>query len=159
MSAGSVPLLPNAPLPPGAFTPIADPILKFFLLADVTLVLPGDHSQVVSKISQLATRADHFYVSFNVHICDYKVLFGGNRPHQKSFSLIECRTFLEAITCVHSSKTQQSLLVIGTELGCIYTWDVKRAPGVQYMFPHGTLSQVNSPEAGVSCVVVGQVAS
>ena len=81
------PLIPTAPIPPQV-----NPILKFTLLSQVVIQAYGGAGEegggdsqeegVVSDISQLATFADHFYVSYSSNINTYRIIFGGNRNYQ-----------------------------------------------------------------------------
>ena len=127
---------------PGQFPAVpSDPVLKFSLLSEV-VVGHKDNGSILADISQLATRADHFYISYGVNVHDYKVLFGGNRSYQESSIVIERHAFPVLVSCLHCSKLQPSLLVIGTESGSIYMWDLRRAP-------HGLPLQIHITEVSV----------
>ena len=108
-------------LPPSAIT---DPVLRFKLLSEV--VMRDGNGSIVADISHLTVRADHFYSCFASTVRDYKVLFGGDRRCSDSHTLTAERTFSHCVSCIHSSKLLPSLLVIGTEDGSIFTWDLKR---------------------------------
>ncbi len=69
----NLPLLQAAPMP----MPV-NPVLKFSLLSQVTLQ-SYDGNSVITDVSQLATYADHFFVSYDIYINTYKIVFGGNR--------------------------------------------------------------------------------
>lgn len=91
--------LPGGPHLPGSNLPLiqtpipmrVNPILKFALLSQVTphghvpgTGLPGEDNLQVTDVSQLATFADHFFVSYNSNLDTYRIIFGGNRSHQVS---------------------------------------------------------------------------
>ena len=134
---GNVPLLPTVPFP--STLPVPDPVLKFSLLSEVAISQDDQEGLPVADISQLATRADHFYISFGPVVRDYKILFGGNRPYQESSVLVERTNFRFNVSCLHCSRQQPSLLVIGTEMGNVFMWDLKK--GV-----HGIVTLVHSAE-------------
>ena len=89
MPASNLPLIQPAPIPPQI-----NPILKFTLLSQVVLQgfkegeggegggEPGE--DIITDISQLATFADHFFVSYGSNINTYRIIFGGNRNYQVS---------------------------------------------------------------------------
>ena len=136
------PTQPNFPLMPGmSFPTPTNPILKFNLLSEVRIF--NERGGAHTDISQLATRADHFFVSFGQTVHDYKILFGGNRPYQDSSMHVDTKMLGERVTCLHSSRQQHSLLVVGTEAGTVYTWDVRK--GAQ-----GVLTLVHQAEVGWS---------
>lgn len=124
------PLLPSMrpPLP----VPI-DPTLHFNLLSEVVVMSDGPEGGPVRNISQLTTRADHFYIAYENKVRDYKILFSGQRTHQDSWILQDTFSFLHRVTCLHSSRQQQFLLLVGTETGSVYTCALRR--GNQYGQP------------------------
>ena len=104
-----------------------NPILKFNLLSEVVIKQQVDNQEiVVANITKMITRADHFYVTYGQLIHDYKILFGGNRSFHESSVLIERKVIAEAVSCLHFSKQQPTLMIIGTVFGSIYTWDVRK---------------------------------
>ena len=115
---------------PGQYTglqPQINPILRFNLLSEVTIKQPVENQEmVVANITKMITRADHFYVAYGQTINDYKILFGGNRSFQDSSVLVERKIIAEIVSCLHFSKQQPTLMIIGTVIGSIYTWDVRR---------------------------------
>lgn len=123
--------------------PQVNPILRFNLLSEVTVKQQVDNQEmVVTNITKMITRADHIYVAYGQLIHDYKILFGGNRSFQESSVLCERKVISEPISCLHFSKQQSSLMVIGTVVGSIYTWDVRKgAPG-------GVITSAHKPEVG-----------
>ena len=123
--------------------PQINPILRFHLLSEVTVKQQVDNQEmVVTNITKMITRADHIYVACGQLIHDYKILFGGNRSFQESSVLCERKVISETISCLHFSKQQSSLMVIGTVVGSIYTWDVRKgAPG-------GVVTSAHKPEVG-----------
>ena len=124
----NLPLLPSVrpPLP----VPI-DPMLRFTLLAEVIVQSDGlERSVPIRNISQLTTRADHFFVSFDNKVQDYKILFSGNHTCQESWTLQDTFTFTHKVTCIHSSRQQQFLLLVGTEAGFVYACSLRK--GNQY---------------------------
>ena len=135
---GNVPLLPTVPFPT-TLPVLPDPVLKFSLLSEVAITHDDQEGLPLADISQLATRADHFYISFGPVVRDYKILFGGNRPYQDSSVLVETTNFRFNVSCLHCSRQQPSLLVIGTEAGNVYVWDLKK--GI-----HGIVTLVHSAE-------------
>ena len=110
-----------------------NPVLRFDLLTDLKI---RDNNYTVSNITQLASRADHFYVSYNSQVLDYKILFGSNRPSNDRCYLTEKRSLYDNVSCVHCSHQQQALLVIGTEMGNVSMWDLRRGVG------HGNVTEV-----------------
>jgi len=135
---GNVPLLPSVPFPATIPVP-ADPVLKFSLLSEVIIRQDGHEGLPVADISQLAARADHFYISSSSFVRDYKILFGGNRSYQNSSVLMEKANFSYNVTCLHCSGQQPSLLVVGTELGNVFIWDLKKGY-------HGVVTPVHIAE-------------
>ncbi len=85
MPAANLPLIQTTPIPPQI-----NPILKFTLLSQVVLQGyregEGDGEEqgesMITDISQLATFADHFFVSYSSNINTYRIIFGGNRNYQ-----------------------------------------------------------------------------
>ena len=118
-------LRPQLPVP----VPI-DPTLRFGLLSEVVVMSEGPDGGPVQNISQLTTRADHFYVSFGNKVRDYKILFSGQRTHQESWTLHDTFSFTHRVTCLHSSRQHQFLLLVGTEAGLVYSCMLRR--GNQY---------------------------
>ena len=118
-----------------------NPILRFNLLSEVTVRQQVDNQEVVvANITKMITRADHIYVAYGQLIHDYKILFGGNRSFQESSVLCERKVISETVSCLHFSKQQPSLMIIGTVVGSIYTWDVRKgAPG-------GVVTSAHKPE-------------
>ena len=141
---GNVPLLPSVPFPATIPVP-ADPVLKFSLLSEVIIRQDGHEGLPVADISQLAARADHFYISSSSFVRDYKILFGGNRSYQNSSVLMEKANFSYNVTCLHCSGQQPSLLVVGTELGNVFIWDLKKGY-------HGVVTPVHIAEVRCSTV-------
>lgn len=120
--------------PDGQFPPVQqpipmqhNPILRFELLTDLRII--DENRFPVVNISQQASRADQLYISFGHHVHNYKILFGGNRPCTQSFYLVDDRNLSEIVSCVHCSRIQLGLLVIGTETGSISIWELKRGSG------------------------------
>lgn len=89
----NLPLLQPTPFIP----PVANPILSFELLSQVAppILPPTDvgkeGASAAMGISQLATFADHFFVSRNSTISTYKIIFGGggNRSFQVRVALLD----------------------------------------------------------------------
>ena len=106
---------------------VPNPVLRFELLTDLRIV--DENRFPVVKISQQASRADQLYISFGHHVHNYKILFGGNRPCTQSFYLVDERNLSEIVSCVHCSRLQLGLLLIGTETGSISIWELKRGSG------------------------------
>ena len=98
---------------------ISDPVLRFKLLSE--LAISGN-----VQLSQLAVRADHFYLSLDQSLCDYRILFGGGRTYSDSTCLIVEQGFSHRVTCLHSSKSQSLLVLVGLENGAIYSWDPRK---------------------------------
>ena len=81
----NLPLIQTTPIPPQV-----NPILRFTLLSQVVLQGydgggggDGEADEgVITDISQLATFADHFFVSYRSNINTYRIIFGGNRNYQ-----------------------------------------------------------------------------
>jgi hypothetical protein len=123
-------LLPSIrpPLP----SPI-DPKLHFTLLSEVVVMSDGPEAGPVRNISQLTARADHFYIAHGNKVRDYKILFSGQRTHQESWMLQDTFSFSHSVTCLHTSRQQQYLLLVGTEAGSVYTCSLRR--GNQYSQP------------------------
>ena len=125
---GGMPLLPGGPFAAGFPQVPTDPVLKFTFLSEV-LVKTGDDGQtIVTKISNLTTRADHFYVSYGAVVHNYKILFGAGRYYQEGSVLTEKHVFPKTVSCLHCSKLQPLLVVVGTETGGVYMWDLRRGP-------------------------------
>lgn len=101
-----------------------DPVLRFKLLSEVTV--RDSSNTVVTSLSHLTVRADHFYLSFKNIVRDYKVLFGGERHYSDSHVLTAEQQFQKNVTCLHSSKLTPSLVIVGMKDGSIFTWDLKR---------------------------------
>ena len=113
------PLLPTL-RPPLTSIPM-EPMLRFVLLAEV-MVQPDELDSALSRnISQLTSRADHFYVGFEDQVRDYKILFSGQHSYQESWTLQDRFAFLHKVTCLHCSRQQPYLLVVGTEAGQVFT--------------------------------------
>lgn len=72
----NLPLLPSSPMP---MPP--NPLLKFVLLSQVVMQ-SYEGVGPVQAVSQLATYADHFFVSHNSLLVTYRIIFGGNRNCQ-----------------------------------------------------------------------------
>lgn len=108
--------------------PQVNPILKFNLLSEVVVKqqIDGGQEMLIKNITDMVTRADHFYIAYGQVIHDYKILFGGNRSFQESSLLVEKKLIAETISCLHFSKQQPSMVVIGTAFGSIYTWDIRK---------------------------------
>ena len=76
----------GSPRNPGSNLPLpipmpTNPLLKFVVLSQVILQsYEGVGS--VQTMSQLATYADHFFVSYNSLLITYRIIFGGNRNYQ-----------------------------------------------------------------------------
>ena len=126
---GGYPFFHTAQYP--SLQPQVNPILKFNLLSEVVIKQQVENKEmIVTNITKMVTRADHFYVAYGQLIHDYKILFGGNRPFQESSVLIERKVISEAVSCLHLSKQQPTLMIIGTVFGSVYTWDIRKgAPG------------------------------
>ena len=121
--------------------PQVNPILKFNLLSEVTIKQQVENQEmVVTNIAKMITRADHFYVAYGQLIHDYKILFGGNRSFQESAVLIERKVISAAVSCLHFSKHQPTLMIIGTVFGSIYTWDVRKGAA------GGVVTSAHTPE-------------
>lgn len=125
----------NFPLLPSIRPPLTiptDPRLRFTLLSEVDVHSDSSEGGTpVQNISQLATRADHFYISFNSLVRDYKILFSGHQSCQQSWSLQDTFTFTHRVTCIHTSRQQQYLLLVGTEAGTVYSCSLRRG-NMQY---------------------------
>lgn len=121
--------------------PQVNPILRFNLLSEVTVKQQVDNQEmIVTNITRMISRADHIYVAYGQLIHDYKILFGGNRSFQESSVLCERKMISETVSCLHFSKQQPTLMIIGTTVGSIYTWDVRKgAPG-------GVITSAHKPE-------------
>ena len=132
---------------PYQFPVPTDLVLKFNLLSEAAVRDEMDPAKP-AQISRLVTRADHFFVSFGSSVHDYKILFGGRHSFQESATLVEKSAFQYIVTCLHCSRNQPSLLIIGTETGNVYTWDLRRGM-------HGSLLQVHAGEVSWLCVVCG----
>ena len=82
-NAGSnLAMLPASPIPMPS-----NPHLNFFLLSRVILQ-SGEGVGPVQAVSQLATYADQFFVTFESLLVTYKIIFGGNRNCQVSILCI-----------------------------------------------------------------------
>ena len=103
---------------------IPDPVLRFRLLSEV--MIKDSTDSLIADISCLSVRTDHVYVSYAQVLRDYKVLFGGDRPFNENYFLTAEQSFTNNVTCVHNSKIQPSLVVIGTDKEGVITWDLKR---------------------------------
>ena len=99
---------------------ISDPVLRFKLLSELSL------SDENIESSQLAVRADHFYLSLDQGLRDYRILFGGGRTYNDSTCLMVEQSFSQKVTCLHSSKSQSLLVLVGLENGAIYCWDPRK---------------------------------
>ena len=139
------PLLPSIRPPLPVAIPV-DPTLRFGLLSEVIVTSDGPDGGPVRNISQLATRADHFYVSYENKVRDYKILFSGQRTHQESWTLHDTFSFTHRVTCLHSSRQHQYLLLVGTEAGAVYSCSLRR--GNQYGQP-SLISHVCSVEVSI----------
>ena len=129
--------------------PQVNPILKFNLLSEVTIKQQVDNQEmVVTNITKMITRADHIYVAYGQLIHDYKILFGGNRSFQESSALTERKMISETVSCLHFSKQQPTLMIIGTVVGSIYTWDVRKGVG------GGVVTSAHKPEVGYPTLFV-----
>lgn len=135
-----VPFIPPTLCTPS--TPLPDVALTFALLSEV--VVRGTQGDVINELSNLAVFADHFYLSFGTTVQAYKVLFGGNRSYQDTSVVQEHCILKRKVTCLHCSRPMPSLLVIGTEAGGVYTWDMKRGPRI--------LTALHEPEE-IGCAV------
>lgn len=102
---------------------IPDPVLRFRLLSEG--IVKDSTDSLVSDISSLCVRADHFFVTFRKSLCDYRVQFGSDKPHD-NHHLTNEQVFGSDISCTHVSKVTPSLLVVGTDEGRVYTFDAKR---------------------------------
>ena len=123
-AGGGYPFYPHT----GQYQTLLNPILKFNLLSEVVIrqQLDSATEMVMENITKMITRADHFYVAYGQTINDYKILFGGNRSFQESSVLVERKVIAETVSCLHFSKQQPTLMVIGTMFGSIYTWDIRK---------------------------------
>ena len=104
---------------------ISDPVLRFRLLSEVTIRDSTSECAVTSS-SCLAVRADHFYLSLGQVIRDYRILFGGERHYSDSCCLTVEHKFQAKVTCLHSSKLQSSVVIVGLENGSIFCWDPRK---------------------------------
>ena len=124
----------NLPLLPSVRPPLSipiDPRLHFTLLAEVVVQSDNPECSVpIRNISQLTTRADHFFISFENKVQDYKILFSGSHSCKESWVLQDTFSFTHKVTCVHSSRQQQFLLLVGTDAGFVYACSLRR--GNQY---------------------------
>ncbi len=111
---------------------IPDPVLRFRLLSEGMVRDATD--SLVADISSLCVRADHFFVTFQKYLRDYQVLFGSDKPHDNHLFMTE-QLFNNNITCLHISKINSSLLVIGTANDSVYTFDTKRIGPVTSVNP------------------------
>ena len=73
----NLPLIQPSPIP----MPL-NPILKFGLLSQVVLQGHEGEPCPASDVTQLATYADHFFISYSSNINTYKIIFGGNKNYQ-----------------------------------------------------------------------------
>ena len=128
--------------------PQVNPILRFNLLSEVTVKQQVDNQEmVVTNITKMITRADHIYVAYGQLIHDYKILFGGNRSFQESSVLSERKVISEIVSCLHFSKQQPSLMIIGTVVGSIYTWDARKGAA------GGVVTSAHKPEVGYPTII------
>lgn len=124
------PLLPSVRPPVPVHVPV-DPMLRFSLLAEVVVHSDSpDRSGPIQNISQLTARADHFFVSFENKVHDYKILFSGHHSHQESWILQDLFEFQHKVTCIHSCRQYQHLLLVGTEAGHVHFCTLRK--GNQY---------------------------
>ncbi len=98
--------------------------LKFALTSEIPI--NSDASQSPS-ISHLATRGDHFYITFGNVLRDYRILL--QQPYKTStgsqtYSLKDTSTLPQVVSCLYCSRDTGQLF-IGTENGSIYRWDTK----------------------------------
>ena len=131
----------NFPLLPTYRAPLTiptDPVLRFSLLAEVVVQSNELDGSTVRKITQLTTRADHFYIGFDNQVQIYKILFSGAHSCQDSGSLQECLPFPHRVTCVHCSRQQPFLLVVGTETGQVFTCALRKSSH----YRHSSLSHI-----------------
>ena len=117
---------------------IPDPILFFRLLSEG--MIRDSTDSLVADITSLSVRADHFYVSFEKVLRDYRVLFGATDKLYDSHFLSMEQVLNCGITCLHVSKINTSLLVIGTTGEGIFTLDLKRNGNT------GPLTTLHEPE-------------
>ena len=108
---------------PMVMATIPDPVLRFRLLSEG--IVRDSTDSLVADISSLCVRADHFFVTFQKYLRDYQVLFGSDKPHDNHLLITE-QLFDNVVTCLHISKINSSLLVIGTANEGVYTFDTKR---------------------------------
>lgn len=124
------PLLPSVRPPLPVHIPV-DPMLRFSLLAEVVVQSDSpDHSGPIRNITQLTARADHFFISFENKVQDYKILFSGHHSHQENWILQDTFEFQHKVTCMHSCRLYQHLLLVGTEAGHVLFCTLRKA--IQY---------------------------
>lgn len=79
----NLPLIQPSPIP----MPL-NPILKFGLLSQVVLQGHEGEPCPASDVTQLATYADHFFISYSSNINTYKIIFGGNKNYQVRYKCL-----------------------------------------------------------------------
>lgn len=104
---------------------VTDPVLRFKLLSELQVGVAPSGTHLL-EATQLSVRADHFYLSLNETLRDYRILFGGDRSYSDSSNLSAEQTFAYKVTCLHCSRMQTLLVVIGLENGSIYCWDPRK---------------------------------
>lgn len=102
----------------GAVPGVADPVLKFKLLSEISL----PNFQPGTAVS-LAVRADHLYLGMEDTVYDYRILFGG---YGESYSFSAQQKFHSKVSHVHSSKMQSLVIIVGLIDGSVYCWDPRK---------------------------------
>ena len=98
--------------------------LKFGLISEIPINSDASQSP---HISHLATRGDHFYITFGNVLRDYRILL--QLPYKASagsqtYSLKDTSMLPQVVSCLYCSRDTGQLF-IGTENGSIYRWDTK----------------------------------
>ena len=98
--------------------------LKFALISEIPINSDASQSP---RISHLTTRGDHFYITFDNVLRDYRILL--QQPYKTStaaqtYSLKETSALPQVVSCLYCSRDTGQLFV-GTENGSIYRWDTK----------------------------------
>ena len=120
-------LLPNNQM----FQNIADPVLRFKLLSVILLA-----NFQPSHFVKLAVRADHLYLGVEQTVYDYRILFGG---YGESYSLSAEYKFQSTVSCLHSSKMQPLLVIVGLSNGSIYCWDPRKSSASPIVAVHESI--------------------
>ena len=102
----------------------ADHFLKFALVSEIPINSDASKSP---HISHLTTRGDHFYITFDNVLRDYRILLQQlykSPSGSQTYSLKDSSTLPQVVSCLYCSRDTGQLF-IGTENGSIYRWDTK----------------------------------